>query len=745
MKLQISVVCILCFALLVPASPAEQTELGEAALQQAILDQGTGLRLMCVAAHPDDEDGATLAMYRKRYGYKTIAVIATRGEGGQNEIGPELYNELGVIRTHEMMRATQVTGAELHFLNLPEFGFSKIPEEAFEVWGREETVRRLVRVIRLTRPDVIITNHGTAKDHGHHQAIGLALQEAFDAAGDPARFPDLTAEGLQPWQPQRLYLRSWEPVDGSLTVDFNALDPVLGKTYAEIAAQALNEHFSQGMGFFIDRYLSGTIQAHYVRVKEHLQGDASGEVLDASRGILFEGMRSRPSAPGSSPVSALKAELRLSAEVDDRSVVPGQNIVVKASISDFGVRDAGAAALRVEPRPWFAASMPEAQTVTLDEQGRASAAFTIAIPEAAPLTVPGAEHLFDTHFLEPQLDVVAEVTAGTESMELRLPITIDVASPIGVSFADAPYLVRQGADAHCTFSVVLTNHSPGPRSGAVVFSLAPGFLPDTQRAGFTFAAEGEQRVVPVTAVVGANLEPRNYLMNAMIEGESESHFATARLVDLKVPDGIAVGVIQSYDDTFMKALERMHVAHEALTLEDLSPNRLDTFSAIIVDIRAYLVRPDLVANNQALLDYAKRGGCLLVMYQKTEEWKPEFAPFPIQLSRNRITREDAAVTVLAPEHLIFSQPNVLGEDDWAGWIQERGLYFPDEWDPQYTPLIACADPGEDIPPGGLLHAKTGDGDYVYVALGLYRQVRELHPGALRLFANLLALGKVKTL
>ncbi|MCC6696826.1 MAG: PIG-L family deacetylase [Candidatus Hydrogenedentes bacterium] len=760
MKLQPVAVCILCFALLIPAARAGQTELGEAAQHQALLDQGTGLRLMCVAAHPDDEDGATLAMYRKRHGYKTIAVIATRGEGGQNEIGPELYNELGVIRTHEMMRAAQITGAELHFLNLPEFGFSKSPEETFEVWGREETVRRLVRVIRLTRPDVIITNHGISKDHGHHQAIGLALQEAFDAAGDPARFPELAAEGLEPWQPQRLYLRSWEPVSGAVTVDPNMLDPVLGKTYAEIAAQALNEHFSQGMGFFIDRYLSGSIRAHYVRVKEYLQSDASGEVLDASRGVLFEGMRNRPFEPataqGQTPCFApqslrerrgqshLRAELRLSALADDQSAIPGQSIAITATVTDFGVREAHEAVLRIEPRPWFGAGVPEPQMVTFDAQGRATAAFALAVPATAPLTVPGAAHLFDAHFLEPQFDVVAAVTASTGDIALRLPMTIDVAPPVEVTFADAPYLVRKGADVNCTFNAVLTNHSPGPCTGAVVFSMAPGFLPDTQRAEYAFAAEGEQRVIPVTSVVGENLEPRDYLLNAMIEGETEPHFATARLVDLKVPEGITVGVIQSYDDTFMNTLEKMHVAHQALTLEDFTPARLDAFSTIIVDIRAYLVRPDLVANNQALLEFAKRGGCLLVMYQKTGEWKPEFAPYPIQLSRNRVTREDAAVTVLAPEHPVFTQPNLIGEADWGGWIQERGLYFPGEWDAQYTPLIACADPGEDIPPGSLLHAKTGEGDYVYLALGLYRQLRELHPGALRLFANLLALGEPRT-
>ena len=202
-----------------------------------------------------------------------------------------------------------------------------------------------------------------------------------------------------------------------------------------------------------------------------------------------------------------------------------------------------------------------------------------------------------------------------------------------------------------------------------------------------------------------------------------------------------MGVVQSYDNTFMTVLEKLNIPHEALTIEDFSQAKLDTFSAIIIDIRAYLVRPDLAANNAALLDYAARGGTLLVMYQKTEEWKPEFAPYPITVSRNRVTREDAPVKLLVPGHPVFTTPNAIRPEDWDGWIQERGLYFPSEWDAAFTPLIECNDPDESNPPGSLLIAKHGEGTYVYTALVLYRQIRELHPGALRLFVNMIALGK----
>jgi LmbE family N-acetylglucosaminyl deacetylase len=222
-----------------PAAYAVEPGLGAVARHQALLDAGTDLRLMCVAAHPDDEDGATLAMYRKKFGYKTFAVLATRGEGGQNEIGPELYQELAVLRTDEMSRASAITGAELHFLDLPEFGYSKSREETFEIWGHDNALERMVRLIRELRPDVIITHHGPTGGHGHHQAIGLVLQEAFDIAGDPNRFPQHMKEGLEPWQPARLYLRNFGGEAGA-RIGFNELDSVRGVTYAQIAAQALD-------------------------------------------------------------------------------------------------------------------------------------------------------------------------------------------------------------------------------------------------------------------------------------------------------------------------------------------------------------------------------------------------------------------------------------------------------------------------------------------------------------------------
>lgn len=752
-----------------------EPELGEVAFHQALLDVGTDLRLMCVAAHPDDEDGATLALYRKKFGYKTIALIATRGEGGQNEIGPELYNALGVIRTHEMKRAAEITGAELHFLDLPEFGYSKTGEEAFAVWGRNEALRRMVRKIRETRPDVIITHHGPTGGHGHHQAIGQTLLDAFDAAADPARFPEQIAEGLGPWQAARLYQRSWRGGGEVVAIHVGELDDMRGLTYAEIAGQALAEHESQGMAMFAGRFASARRPTSYSLKKQAPGGVTEAGSIPAPGGALFAGLNDRvfpsarrlaedrPKPPEAmsrasqvlgitsvinsegwrraNAVMAVAMQLQLKARISDPEVVAGQEVTIEGQFKDFGEADAKEVTFSLVPARWMAMDAPAPVTKTLSALQEASVEFKVTVPKNQKATIPHPEHLFDDHFLEPQFTVVANldfVEGGRAGVELRASVLMDVAPEVSLEFVGAPYLVRRG-DTEARFELLMTNHSPGAKKVTVTLSTPDGFSVESEALTVAFAAEGDQKMAPITAQVVGGLDPRDYVLKASVAGTDVMTSGTARLVDLEVPRDIRVGVIESYDDTFMTTLTRLKVPHEALGVGDFTAERLDTFSTIIVDIRAYLVRPDLVANNQALLDYVHRGGTAIVMYHKTYEWKKEFAPYPLQLSRNRVTVEEAPITLLEPGHSLFTTPNRIVEGDWDGWRQERGLYFPSKWDDRYTPLIDCADPGEDPPPGSCLIAAYGEGTYLYTALGWYRQLRELHPGTLRVFANMLAL------
>lgn len=756
--------CIVMLLTQLSAYAAPDPDLGAVALHQALLDIGTDLRLMCVATHPDDEDGATLTYYRKKFGYKTFAVIATRGEGGQNEIGSELYEELGVIRTHEMMRASEHTGAELHFLNYPEFGFSKSADEAFEVWGKQEALRRMVRKIRELKPDVIITHHDETSGHGHHQAVGRTLMEAFDLAGDPKAFP----EELDVWQPTRLYWRDFTgEADGTVLVPFSELDPVRGVTYAKIAADALREHESQGMGFFIDRFLTSRSTARYTLMKEHKAGVQGGGEQNAPSAGLFAGLKDRVSkgeraiaAGGNAGIGGemwnayfsdphahesgdaveldvLVSELQLTVSVSDSILVPGQGLDIDIEFRDHGEKDVEGTGFDAYFFPYdlYGGHYIKAP---LNEDGTSAASISLKIPKNAKPTFPHAEHLFDEGFLEPQLTIYGSVESSIGGIYLQKKLFIDIAPPVGIEYLNAPYLLKRGGE-NTTVSLLLRNYTPDANEVTVKLTAPKGVKLSQNTLKVSFANEDEEKVVTIPVRVSPDLPEGDYAISATIAKNDYEAQGTLRVVDYTVPADINVGVIQSYDNTFLNTLTKMDIPHEALEKGDFTAARLDQFSTIIVDIRAYLVRPDLIANNQAVLDYVKRGGTLLVMYQKTFEWKKEYAPYPLRLSHNRVTREDASITLLQPKHPLFTTPNLMHASDWDGWRQERGLYFPAKWDAAYTPLIEVHDPGETPPPGSLLVADYGEGVYLYTALGWYRQLRELHPGTLRLFANMLAL------
>ncbi len=767
---------IVCtFLLALGSGGVSATELGDVAFRQALLDVETDLRLMCVAAHPDDEDGATLSYYRMLHGIETHAVIATRGEGGQNEKGPELYNALGVIRTREMRAAAAIEGAQLHFLNLPEFGYSKTAEETLEIWGEQVALERMVRVIRETRPHVIITNHGRLKDHGHHQAIGAILQRAFDVAGDPSQFPIHRSQGLEPWQPLRLYIRDFKGSEGAVANDIATLEPIRGKTIAEIAASALEVHESQGMRFFIDLLLSTQPRSFYQLVLNKRVGDVTAKLT--GRGPLFEGLpwvedENRPqldsrtvSREAAKPVllswlaanedmrtgsfderarwaavnrAAIQAvELRLTTSLSDSVATPGQDVSISASLIDFGEQDSIVADMELTHHHGLNALGRQKVEAPLHRTGTAQGEFKVAITADADLTLPHAPRLFDAHFLEPQLSIDAEVICGNALLHLTAPVYLDVAAPLTIACPDAPLLVRPANAGAFPVRLLVTNNTPDALAEFLSLVVPDGWQVTPKRQSLSLAREGEQRFATFSVTPPEGVAPGDYPLAAQVVGATTSTEIALRVVDVAVPEAIRVGVIQSYDDTFVTTLEKLGVPHETLQIEDYVEERLDAFTAIIVDIRAYQYRPDLVANNASLLDYVARGGTLLVMYQKTFDWNDSYAPYPITLSRNRVTREDAPITMLEPAHRLFTTPNQIGAGDWSGWLQERGLYFPVTWSAEYTPLIATADPGEELPPGSYLVATHGKGQYVYTALGWYRQLRMLHPGALRCFANML--------
>src|SRR5262244_1218028 len=229
--------------------PAENT--GAAAAYGALLRLRSTVTVLNTTAHPDDEDGALLTWLSRQQGVRTGLLTLNRGEGGANLIGQEQYDALGILRTEELLAAGRYYGVYQMFTRVTDFGFSKRLDETLEYWGREVVLSDVVHAIRMYRPDIIVSRfHGTQRDgHGNHQAAGLMSTEAFKAAADPNRFPEHLQEGLRPWRVKKLYLsvRESEPI-ATLKIDVGAYDPLVGKSYREIARDGLSHQRSQGAG-----------------------------------------------------------------------------------------------------------------------------------------------------------------------------------------------------------------------------------------------------------------------------------------------------------------------------------------------------------------------------------------------------------------------------------------------------------------------------------------------------------------
>ena len=743
---------------------------------------GRALVVMNLAAHPDDEDGLTMAYYRGNQDAVVYSVIVTRGEGGQNEAGPDLYERLGAIRTAETEAAARILGTRVTYLDRYDFGFSKHAAEAFAEWsaprtgfwqdrdrpaldvsspagrdddasrpsgadaGQDALVADVVRLVRLYKPDVLFTNHDTTTawpdaQHGHHQAVGIAAYRAFGLAADPGYHPEqLDKNGADLWQPSRLFVRQGGFSDG-MPDAFDAAVPVgdaceptasrPAEPCADRAVAAAAQHLSQGFDTFAPRFRRDTT---YFALLASAPG---APPLPAGASDLAAGL-----AP-----NVYAADLSLATLVDSgrlppldglavasETVVPSQSVYVTWPAAD------GRQSITVEPPPGaptrglFAA---EPQTAPLSA-GR----LRVPVPSGTPPTVPAYRAQYErASGTPPMLYAVRDggqlVAGGRLPVEVVPPATVDLdASPIRLTGGQTEIPVSLTVfDARLdTVSVGLTVLDIDDRAvSSQVLPVAAADGAATFTVDLDDAAPGRYRVLAEARTSGCGLPWYRVSRPAAV------------LPDVSVAPGLRVGFVRSYDGTMGDALAVMGADVVDLDSTALASGDLDALDTVVIDIRATLERADLRGSFPRLLAWVERGGHLVVGYHKTFEWNPGadlYAPYPLRLGRDRVVDEAAPVTVLRPEHALFTQPHRLTASDWDGWVQERGLYFPSEADARYQRLVSVGDPGEAPLATGLLLAQVGRGTYVYSPLVWYRQLAALNPGAWRAFANLVSLPLV---
>ena len=781
--------------------PPAQSESDNAQLHQALLDLQNSWTVMCVAAHPDDEDGSSLTVLRRKYGVHTVSLFSTVGEGGQNAVGPEHYEELGGIRARETVAASEVQGSEPYFLGFRDFGFSKSAEETFRAWGEREVLRRMVLQIRRLRPDAIITNHDTTSGHGHHQATGRVVLQAFDAAADPKQFPEqLTEAGV--WQVQRLFVRSrGADTQGQMfTIDPNETDPARGITYAQQALAGLQKHATQGPwpktvpagGGRISRYTlvkqapnSPALPANAKTPIDGLQlpeqigsrftaptieSKPLTEFIDRRLEVLVALINARRRSAFTAPADvvaldpqrfklmssrldkalAVASGVTVNVTPEGSALVPGEKTRITASISNSGVgeiqiKQVKFRGLGLEARPNVADKMlPGTET---------SAQIEVTTPKTTSFTVPAAEHLYDGRLFGERLSAEAELslegitfTAGTEIHREVAP-AIEILEVEPVPYVTTPATSQKPLE----FRVKLQNHLTSPFRGVLRVrgpSLETGKEIELQPE----QVETSNVVVRSLALTGLM---QNTNVDVIVDLRDPKEPIAKRVVPLVYADAIVVagrkvGYVSSSDKTLERALASLGVDAKQLTVDDVAKADLSVFNTIIIDNRGYEAHQELIGLNNRLLKFVEDGGTLLVFYHRVNEWnpnpqrnRPQLAPFPILVGDERVTQEDAPVTCLQPGHPLLRFPNRITQADFANWVQERGLYFPREWDPQYTAVLATSDKGEPLLRGGLLVAPYGRGNYIYTSYVWYRQLRAGLPGGYRFFANLISYGRRK--
>lgn len=710
------------------------------------------LVVMNLAAHPDDEDGSTLAYYRHAKDAIAYSVIFTRGEGGQNEIGPELYDELGAIRTRETERAARRLGTQVYFLNFKDFGFSKSADETFERWGsRDHVTSRLVYFIRKLKPDVLFTNHDTTtvgpnRQHGHHQAVGVSAYDAFELAADPAYHPEqLREEGVDLWQPKRLFLRLWS-TDGThdVGVPVGTNIAATGMTAAEMAGSALYEHASQGMDRFAER-ISGWTNTYFNLLRSATDAPHGDDDLAAQ---LPPNRTAEPDL-GYWIDSGRIPELPDGAvRIADSVYVPGETMRVHWDVDAlgdlplrlrfFGMIDTTIVVRHDTPKP-VQLPVPADFTPTMPKKIYQYARFTNHAPIGVALYDARGETLQAAGYLDAEIAPPVLLETLADVVRLR-PGKNAIVYKVRTFDPRVEALTMSVALSHDQERTVLDQHQTTLRldsSPSLLDSINVALPNDAPSGAYTVALSG--------------LASPTAAGTTTIDG-----FLSAQVFEVDVPEQLRVGVIESYDNTLDRALNELRVSHVMLDSLDLAEARFDDLNTVIIDIRAYLVREDLRVHNDALLDWVRRGGHLVVNYHKTFEWNAgssdpfgasgnnpgNFAPYELVLGRDRVTREDAPVTVLLADHELFNQPNELGPETWTGWVQERGLYFPETYDDRYLELLSLRDPGEPPLESSTLLADYGDGTYLYTALVWYRQLKMYHPGAYKAFANMISLPLV---
>ena len=789
-------------------------------------------RVLYIAAHPDDENTRLISYWANGALYDAAYLSLTRGDGGQNLIGPELRDQLGVIRTQELLAARRIDHGRQFFTRANDFGFSKTPEETLRIWDREKILADVVWVIRKFRPDLVVTRFPTedSDTHGHHTASARLAQEAFRAAADPKRFPE-QLHFVQPWQPSRLFWNSWaafraqsrnEPFDatGLISLEVGGYQPLLGKSYPEIAAASRSMHKSQGFGVEIERgerkeyfkFLDGKpiengggvfdgidttwarvpratgvatkideILKHYDATQPFASVTALLELRQMLRALGDDSWATQKRSELDSIIAACLG-LHLEAVVEQPAAQPSQNLALQVEAINRSPVSMKIQSLRV-----LTNGVVTRVGKVLVPNEVYTHKTTIALPKDLPFSHPywlrqpstvGTYTVADQTLIgspesPPSFPVDVTLQIGGEEITYSLEprfrkvdrVAGEVSEPLVITppaFVELPRPVFVFGNKKAKTIGVRVIASAEKFSGSVALEVPAGWKVEpasipVKLEGTESEMSGSFQLTPPSAAAEGELRAtfisdsgertkafsRQRIEYAHIEPQTLISPAQAKLVRGEIGDKAPlVGYVAGAGDAIPESLREIGSEVKFLADQDMKAENLARFDAVVLGVRAYNVHPERIsAWYPELLAYAKQGGVVIVQYNTTPGPKPNELPHALRVSHDRVTDETAEVRILAPDHPVLNFPNKITAQDFAGWVQERGLYFPDQWDAAWTPILSSNDPGEPPRDGGLLVARCEKGWFVYTGYSWFRELPAGVLGAYRIFANMISLGK----
>ena len=781
-------------------------------------------KVLYVAAHPDDENTRLIAYLANEKKYETAYLSATRGGGGQNFLGTHLKDNLGLIRTQELLEARKIDGGQQFFTSAVDFGYSKEPVETLNFWNEEKILSDFVWIIRKFRPDIIITrfNQTPYITHGHHTASTILAEKAFNLSGDPDAFPE-QLKYVKTWQSQRLLWNTSrrffnlkeEDIEKMLKIDVGVYNNKIGKSYNEIASESRSMHKSQAFGALRRRgseeelivYSQGkkaendimegvitswdrvkpndALKSYLKKAKDSFNINKPYEIIDylslahrelnrvidrdwrvikkneiknlikASSGLFFEALSNVELASNGE-------EIKIKFDIINRSPYPIKLEKIQLDKTEYIIND----------------SLENNKLLSVEKNFKISTESEVS--EKYWLKNPsefGSYNIDDQRLIgdpdnQPTLEAKFVFRINGQQISYNSPIIYKINSPINgdeyrpFNIGNPIYLnplnnLEYYVNTNKKKLKVEVISGANDVKARIYLEVSDGTKVEPEFYDIEFKNKDERKTLSFDVTLPGNKNSINKVSyKAKVEGDilsrgidkiiyshisHQTRFPKSDVSLIKFNLNIKaknIAYLMGSGDKVPESLSLVGYNVDLFEKKDINAEKLKNYDALIIGVRAFNSDKSLFDIKPQLMNFMESGGNVIVQYNTSRNLDVnKFSPYSFQLSRNRVSQENAPVRIINSKHPALNYPNKITLDDFNGWVQERGLYFPNSWSQEYETIISSNDEGEKPNNGGILISKVGEGYFVYTSYSWFRQLPAGVSGAYKIFSNLISLGK----